>query len=44
MKKLRKIKVRYIYMPPKTPEEKEQRQKILDNLYFPIFDELLKKK
>ncbi len=40
MKRSKKFKIKYVYIDPKTPEEKEQQQKILDDIFDPIFDKI----
>jgi len=44
MRKIRKFKVKYVYVEPKTPEEKERQQKILDEAYNILFNSVLERK
>lgn len=44
MMKQKKIKIKYVCLEPKTPEEKEQQQRILDHVYDDIFERALKDK
>jgi len=44
MTKTRRIKVKYVYLEPKTPEEKAEQQRKLDDVFDMIFDDILKKR
>lgn len=44
MNRKKKIRIKYVYVEPKTLEEKEAQQKILDDIFDPIFDKIFKKK
>lgn len=40
--KQKKFEVLYEYIEPKTTEEKKEQEKMLEGIYFPIFDEIQK--
>lgn len=44
MRKNQKIKVKYVYLEPKTPEEKADQQRRLDEAFDMIFDHIFKDK
>lgn len=43
VKKQKQLKVKYVYLKPKNPEEKRKQQEILDDIFTIIFDEMAKK-
>lgn len=44
MRKAKKIKIKYVYVEPKTPEEKAQQHRKLDKAFDMIFDSVLNEK
>lgn len=44
MKKTSKLKIKYIYNKPRTPEEKAKQQEILDEAYNILFNSVIKRK
>jgi len=44
MKKQKKIRIRYVYVEPKTSEEKKSQQKVLDGMFDDIFNRILENK
>lgn len=44
MRKVKDIKIKYVYVEPKTPEEKAEQERILEKVYFGIFDRIYAKK
>lgn len=43
MRKVKIPKIEYVYIEPKTPEEKAEQQRILDIVYDRIFTEAFKR-
>lgn len=41
MRKSQKIKVKYVYLEPNTPEEKAEQQRRLDEVFDMIFDNMM---
>lgn len=44
MKRNKKLKIIYKYVEPKTSEEKELQQKVLDDLFDDLFKRVIKKR
>ena len=42
MKRAKKLKIKYVYIEPKTPEEKIEQQRRLDDTYDILFDTVAK--
>jgi hypothetical protein len=42
MRKAKRFKVKYVYIEPKTPEEKAEQQRKLDQAFDMIFNKILK--
>lgn len=40
MKRSKRIKIKYVYVEPKTEQEKIEQEKLLEAVYFPIFDKI----
>ncbi len=44
MKKSKRLKIKYIYNKPKTPEEEKRQQQVLDDVYDSIFNDVFRQK
>jgi hypothetical protein len=44
MKKVKNLKVKYVFLKPNTPEEKTKQQEALDEAYNILFNSVLKRK
>lgn len=43
MKRIKKLKVKYVYIEPKTPQEKEEQQRKIDSAFDIIFRAIVDK-
>ncbi len=44
MKKRNKLRLKYVYVEPKTKEEKTAQQKIIDDIFDSIFERIIRKR